>query len=406
MIERELPVVLITDNNYVIPTAVAVQSMTGSLGRNSKLIVYIITCDVDEKNKNLFRELNRYNVKVRIIDCDTKELIRYNEKGYYVTGTALIKFCIPRFLPDYDKILYIDGDVLVRRDVSEIFDTDIESYYAAVVADMPAVVSCRWHKRLGLESYFNSGVLLFNARKFRDEGLEEKLFRVKEAHPEYCCMDQDVFNDVFAMKVRFLPLKWNLMMPNFLLMQDQTGLSVRDINSFFGLDYGSFKEMEEDACIIHLTNEKKPWKYSDIYMSREWYRVFKKTPFRHTKLHREKTIKPPVPLRSRWIGPFHLCEFENRSDMFFLGVPVVRKTYISPCTTVKCFGITVAKRIWYEYEIVTKTFFIIRFRKPNWYNLDEKMKSYIGMIQHGMDDRSSFARKVLIQLSRAKGIVV
>lgn len=400
--EEEYPVVLICDNNYVIPTAVAVRSMIDSFRRKGKLVVCIIACGVDDKNKALFRKMKRRNVEIRIIDYDTEDLTRFREQGYYVTETALVKFCIPRLLPEYDKILYIDGDVLIQRDVTDIYETDIDRYYTAAIEDMVGVVFNGLHKRLGLTRYFNSGVLYLNAKKLRDEELEEKLFAVKKAHPEYWCMDQDVFNDVFSMKVKFLPQKWNLMMSNLLQMQEQKRLTMDKINSFFGTNYRNFKDMEHEACIIHLTNEKKPWKYSDIYMSHEWYRVFKKTPFRYTKLYRKKSRKPLVPLRSHWIGLLHFLAFEDRTDVRILGIPVIRKRYIPPVSTIWFCGIPVAKRIWYEYEVVTKIFFFIRFRKPNWHNIDEKFDSYIGMIHRASDCDSPFARNDLSQVSRAR----
>ena len=401
MTEEEYPVALICDNNYVIPTAVAVRSMIDSFRRKGKLTVCIIACGVDEKNKALLRKMKRRNVKLRIIDYDAANLGLFNENGYYVTGTALVKFCIPRLLPEYDKILYIDGDVLIQKDITELFSINIDSYYAAVVADMAAVVSCKWHIRLGLKNYFNSGLILFNAEKFREEGLEKRLFAVKKAHPEYQCMDQDVFNDVFDTNVRFLSQEWNLMMPNFLLMQEQMELTIKDINSFYGSNYESLMDMEHDACIIHLTNEKKPWKYSDIYMSKEWYRIFKKTPFRCIKLHREKSVIAPKPLRSRRVGPLHFLSFEDRTDVCILGIPVIQKKYVSPVSTLWFCGIPVAKRIWYEYEVVTKIFFFIRFRKPNWYNIEEKFDTCIGMLQRGADT-GLFVRNVLSQLERTK----
>ena len=166
MTEEEYPVALICDNTYVIPTAVAVRSMIDSFRRKGKLTVCIIACGVDEKNKALLRKMKRRNVKLRIIDYDAANLGLFNENGYYVTGTALVKFCIPRLLPEYDKILYIDGDVLIQKDITELFSINIDSDYAAVVADMAAVVSCKWHIRLGLKNYFNSGLILFNAEKF------------------------------------------------------------------------------------------------------------------------------------------------------------------------------------------------------------------------------------------------
>lgn len=401
MSQKEYPVVLITDNNYCIPTACAIQSVIDSYTKDGKLVICIITCNVSEQNKSLFKKFAQNNVQIRIIDYDTKDLERYNEDGYYVSGTALIKFCIPRLLSEYDKILYIDGDVLVQKDITEIYDIDIKGYYAAVVVDMAGEVYCNFHKRLALPRYFNSGVLLLNGSLFRSENLENRLFKTKKDHPEYLCMDQDVFNDVFDMRVKFLPQKWNCMIPNFFLMQEQLGLTIHDVDAFYGSTYKTIKNMEKDSYLIHLTNERKPWKFKNAYMSKKWLKTFKKTPFRRTKLHLIKANDNGLVGKRRFFI-FSIKNYVDKADLTFLRIPIVRKRHFSQYTQIWFLGIPVAKRIWYEYEIVTVLFFFIRFRKPNWPNIQNKINSYISTIHNSSGD-SSLHKAILGQIKRIEG---
>ena len=400
MNDAEYPVALITDKNYVIPTAVAIQSLIRSFKRKERLIVCIIFCGVDEKDKRLFQKFTRKNVEIRIIDYDAHNLTQYNEDGYYVTETALVKFCIPRLLPEYDRILYIDGDVLIQRDMTDIFKTDIDGYYAAAVEDMIGVISTGLHKKLGLRRYFNSGVLFLNARKFREDRLEERLFAVKASHPEYWCMDQDVFNDVFSMKVLFLPQKWNLMMPNFFQKMEQSpDFSIHDIDAFFGSSYGSMEAMEQDAYLLHLTNEKKPWIYKNSYMARQWLRMFKRTPFKRRQL----LLRIFGEIGHKWVGPFLLRTFINRKDLTFLGIPIVRKEHVSPCTVIWILGIPMLSRIWYEYEIVTRFFYVFRFRKANWYKIENRLDSCLEMMRTSAGS-GGYEKAVFSQLERIRGI--
>lgn len=270
-----IPVVFITDNNYAIPTSVALQSMIDNANPCYNYDVYVLSKSVSITNINYFKQMAQKNVRVNIINIENNTLQKFDEEGYYVSSTALLKFDIANFLPQYDKVLYLDGDVLILRDISELFKINIEGYYVAAVPDMAAIDACHFEEHLDIRNYFNSGVMLLNTKLIREEELTEKLYEVKKMHPEYQCMDQDVFNDVFSKHILFLPPKFNLMFYNFLI----ANFSLTRVNEFYNTCYSTFGDMEKDAVVIHLTNEKKPWKYRDAYKSSDWMKYYRKTPF-------------------------------------------------------------------------------------------------------------------------------
>lgn len=120
-----------------------------------------------------------------------------------------------RFFTDIDKLLYLDSDTLICRDVSELFDTDLTDYVLGGVRDM-APVNDKFHpqgifvkkfseKYLNNGPYINSGVLLLNLEKMRE--YENLLFETKI--PLYY-PDQDLLNAAFVGKIKILPLKYNL----------------------------------------------------------------------------------------------------------------------------------------------------------------------------------------------------
>lgn len=272
---RQIPVVFVTDNNYVLPTSVAIQSMIKNATVSYNYDIYIIAKDVSQNNKYLLQKFENSYIKINIIDINKVSINKYNEEGYYVSSTALLKFDIADLLPQYDKVLYIDGDVLILKDISTLYEINIDDYFVAAIPDMAAVDSCHFDEHLNVKNYFNSGVMLLNASLIRKNNISKQLYEVKRLNPDYKCMDQDVFNDVFYGRVLYLPPKYNLMFYNFLIAKYSLGR----VNEFYNTDYSSFQEMEEDAVIIHLTNEKKPWKYKDAYKFKEWCDFYKQTPF-------------------------------------------------------------------------------------------------------------------------------
>ena len=110
-----------------------------------------------------------------------------------------------------DKILYLDSDIIVLNDIGELWDYDINNYLIGAVEDK---YSALMTFRADLEEddiYINSGVLLMNLKKFREEKIENKIFeKLREENNEYS--DQDVLNNICKNKILYLPLKYNLML--------------------------------------------------------------------------------------------------------------------------------------------------------------------------------------------------
>ncbi len=114
-------------------------------------------------------------------------------------------------LTDVDKIIYLDSDVIVLDDIYELWEFDIKDYLIGAVEDKYSELM-GW--RANLEDgdiYINSGVMLMNLKKFREENIEKQLFdKLREEHNDYS--DQDAINDICRDKILYLPLKYNLML--------------------------------------------------------------------------------------------------------------------------------------------------------------------------------------------------
>lgn len=355
----KIPVVFLTDNNYCIPTSVAIQSMLDNSNAATTFDIFIIANDVSEDYAKKLRTFQSKKATIHLIDMNKVGLDNYNENGYYVSSTALLKFSIADLIPQYDKVLYIDGDILVMKDLSEFYNIDISKYYVAAIPDMAAIDACHFDEHLNIRYYMNSGVMLLNTKRMRKDNLSKKLYEVKSQHPEYMCMDQDVFNHVFNENILFLPPKFNLMFYNFIIAK----FKLDRVNEFYDTDYSSFEEMEKDAVIIHLTNEKKPWKYKDAYKYEEWNSYYVKTAFgKDTSivLFEENQIVNNVITVSK--GPFKKVWTPEVTTLSFLNIPLVKKWRLGNKVKFKALGITLAKKVMDGFT--TKYYvFGIRYKK-------------------------------------------
>jgi lipopolysaccharide biosynthesis glycosyltransferase len=290
---NEIPIVFITDNNYVLPTGVAITSLVLNKKPEAVYKIYVIvTEDVTAGNRSKLIDCGGEKARVTLIEMDAGVLNEYAVPGYYVPPCDLLKFNIPGLLPQYEKILYLDGDILVYGDLAELYGADISGVYLGAVSDFAAIVY-GFHKRLGIVNYFNAGCLLLNSARMRREGFEELLYRIKKQNPDYRCMDQDMFNVAVKSKIVFSPVKYNVMLHHF-LYSIRGGIA--KLNEYYGTSYKSFDLLLKDAVIVHLTYEHKPWKYKDAVMHKEWMSYFLKSPFRTQKLSlvKKETFKERI----------------------------------------------------------------------------------------------------------------
>lgn len=276
---NQLTSVFICDRGYVMQTAVAIRSLIDSCvssAQDIRVVTYGLEPEQDKKLLGLAREGASVSL-VRGDGCFSEDSFSVKESRYRVaTKAALLKFYLPALLPDLDRVLYLDGDIIVRRDLAPLAELELGDRLAAVVRDLPQVF---YERQLLGESrdYFNSGVMLLNLRQMRAEGLTERLVEAKKASPDDKLMDQSVLNRVMAGRVLQLPMIYNVCCANLRRRWRREGMA-RKIGEAYGTDVRSLRQIREAAAIIHYSSGEKPWKYFDIPAGREWTRVYRQLP--------------------------------------------------------------------------------------------------------------------------------
>lgn len=274
---------MISDDGYVMPTCVALQSLV-STKKEGIYHIHIIASSLSEAAENQFKQFAGVDVIVDIIRENAEERFKgfhiFEEGAICVASiSALLKFLIPEMFPEIDKILYLDGDLIVKKDINEIYNEDLEGYYAAAVVDSGSIYyKHEYVKRVA--NYFNSGVMLLNLKKLREEKVSEKLIRTKKELNDTSLMDQNVFNLVFDGHIRLLPIRFNFMPVS--LERSYSKWNISQINDLYGTDYKNKKELFCDAVIIHYSSKDKPWKAMDGAMAAEWISVYLETPIKHS----------------------------------------------------------------------------------------------------------------------------
>lgn len=107
--------------------------------------------------------------------------------------------------PEIQKFIQLDGDTMLLGDISAFYDKDLTGKYANVCLDK--FTSCE-----GFSPYFNSGVMVFNAVKFRADNMLQKALdtlRVYEKTKNYWVVDQTVLNEIFHYNCIYSARKYN-----------------------------------------------------------------------------------------------------------------------------------------------------------------------------------------------------
>lgn len=303
LVQKDIPVVLHTDNNYVVPAIVTIISMLINKYKNTNYKIYVLGNKLNKENKEIFKSIKGVDVIDHI-----SQFNRFEGTHQHVSSTDLFKFDLPLVFPQYDKILYLDVDMIIQHDLSELYDTDISQYYAAAVKDMHGMISGKHHNRLGLKNYFNAGMMLLNLKKMRQNNISEKLIDYKLHKDQGYFMSQDALNYVFNENVKYIGPQYNYMAPNF---QRYTKESIKE---FYEMNEADYQYMIQAAHIVHLTDKKKPWKYKSAWGANLWAKYYYMSPLKDKKIKYFDEQK-----NFRFIGS---SERNGERKFFVFGIPL------------------------------------------------------------------------------------
>jgi lipopolysaccharide biosynthesis glycosyltransferase len=152
--------------------------------KNEHIDFFVLINDISEKSKNIFKSFCVHNCNINIIDV-SENIYKNMLTTRHLTSSMFIKFDIANILNNYEKILYLDGDTIIVGSLHELNNIDISNYYGAVVKDFGMLT--RWRdeniESIKLNQHFNSGQMLLNLKKMRENNIPKKLLLEKLKNP-------------------------------------------------------------------------------------------------------------------------------------------------------------------------------------------------------------------------------
>jgi len=274
-------IVLAADNNYAQHLAVTLSSILHN-NKNEKFNIFIFEDKISEFNKKKIAQVaSQFNCKITYVIFDAT-IFKNMHFGRF-TIVAYYRLLMAKYI-NVDKILYLDVDIIVNKSIRSMYDIDIDNYYVAAVEDIWKPRNyCNKLKMDQDAKYFNSGVLLANLKKWKEDNLFEKFINFeKEISFEFESPDQDILNAIFNGKWKRLPLKYNQYEKNSDLDYPKLKESFTD---------NEIKEAQEDPVIIHYIGGRKPWHYRNEHIKKELYwKYLQLTPYK-SYIPSDRTLK-------------------------------------------------------------------------------------------------------------------
>lgn len=222
-------IALASNNNYAVLMAALIKSIIHNHLSSENLVFYLLNDQISKANQSKINALAHNLPKVDLIWYNTNQVfpkdVKFPEDGSAFPSTAYLRLFAPYITQaEAKKIIYFDVDMIVRKDVSEIWNIDLQGYTMAAVLDVTKTVGCTWggipnYKELGLPAdakYFNSGLMLIDCKKWVEQNIPEQVFTAMKKHIAYVNFaDQYGLNVVFAQNWLEIDPLWNWFATNY-----------------------------------------------------------------------------------------------------------------------------------------------------------------------------------------------
>ncbi len=251
---RSITIFFAVDDNYVHLLKVALDSLIRNASKEYKYRIIILNSELSFESKKYIRKnckAKHFNISFFDVSGQMETLAqKVNVRDYY-TMTTYFRLILPKTFIDVKKAIYLDADIVVRGDISEMFNYDLGTNLVGAVPDRSVAEFPEFAEytesalEIKKENYFNAGILLMNLERMRKEKFEERIIDLTKKVSFCVAQDQDLLNVICKDRVLILPYEWNVM---------------------------PLGEKVADPKIIHYNLLFKPWKqdlvmYEDIFWS-------------------------------------------------------------------------------------------------------------------------------------------
>jgi len=270
MTAQPIKLIFGVDGAYSQHLAVTLVSLLENNPAN-RFDILVVTLNMAQEDRDRILALvARFgNVTLRFQPFDISAYSHFRIDGH-ISHASYLRIFLPEILPESEeKVLYLDCDIVVRRDIAALWRLELGDNVLGAARNLFFVRHDDLDMPPGAD-YFNAGILLMNLKRWREVDGTARLIRFIEAHHDHLwAHDQDALNAVFCGEIQELAPRWNFQ--TSMLWSEPDGL---------GLSYPEFRRLLADPAIVHFTSPSKPWHFSNSHPYKStYYHYLAKTPY-------------------------------------------------------------------------------------------------------------------------------
>ena len=259
---KEIPIFFSTDDNYIPYLDVAISSLIANASKEFNYRIIVLNTGLNENNICKIKQNERDGFKIDFVDisADVEKIKSKLKNVYHFSIVTYYRLFIASLFLQYDKVIYLDCDLVVLGDISELYHTKLGDNILGACPEQFVQNTKEFRvyaeQALGVDpdGYVNAGVLLMNLAEFRKNGIEEKFVSLITEHDfDLLDPDQAYLNYLCLGKIYMLPNGWNKE-PMPLLCEGKKN-------------------------IVHYALYKKPWQYDDVMYGEYFWRYANRSSF-------------------------------------------------------------------------------------------------------------------------------
>ncbi len=264
----KIPVVFTFDKRIILGAAVTIKSLIDTANSDTVYDIYVYHPDIDKKTIDEFQKMlegTRHSITFEFIDKNRFKGAPINKHGSW-TEIVYYRLLIPELLPQYDKVIYADTDVLFKKDLADVYNIDISDYECSAVAmelNNENMVCHKYFPENKNEFTYISSFIIFNNKKMREENFVQRVFEtIKNFNTRLKFFDLDTLN-ITCSKIMNLPYRYGV----FQSLYYNDDISKAWEYSFLKNVYTDdelLKEKAETVMLHYAGKMGKPWRRKNI----------------------------------------------------------------------------------------------------------------------------------------------
>lgn len=282
-------IAMAADANYVAPLAATIRSIAENANQNRSYWLFVMEDGIEPEDKIKLRDMLPGNFSIVFNSVDDSRFDRlFTGHRSHIQKQAYYRLILPDICA-VPKIVYTDVDVIFKRDVAELFDTELEGYLAGAVHEGDGYIMAKkgigdvreYWQEIGVEpeDFFYSGSMVLNLDELRSVEASETMMRIA-ASRDWLFHDLDVMNVFMQGCVKFVDARWCCMVEPM----------IEGVEPFDSISKAYFDSLE-DPWQIHYGGAIKPWAYPTVWKGREFWDCVKRTPFLGEALRLGKSVR-------------------------------------------------------------------------------------------------------------------